>query len=65
MQIFDMLRDFRDHDRLSIVLVEQNAKQGLELADIGCVVVAGELAMVGSGPGLLRDPTVGRLFLGG
>jgi len=64
-QIFDMLRDLRDHDGLSIVLVEQNAKRGLELADIGCVVVAGELAMVGSGPELLRDPTVGRLFLGG
>jgi branched-chain amino acid transport system ATP-binding protein len=63
-QIFDMLRDLRDHDGLSIVLVEQNAKKGLELADIGCVVVAGELALVGSGSDLLRDSTVGRLFLG-
>jgi len=64
-QIFDMLRDLRDHDGLSIVVVEQNAKKGLELADIGCVVVAGEIAMAGSGPELLRDATVGRLFLGG
>jgi branched-chain amino acid transport system ATP-binding protein len=64
-QIFGMLRDLRDRDGLSIVLVEQNARQGLELADIGCVVVSGEIAMVGSGQELLRDPTVGRLFLGG
>ena len=40
-QIFDMLRDLRDREGLSIVMVEQNAKKGLELADIGCVVVAG------------------------
>ena len=64
-QIFDMLRDLRDRERLSIVMVEQNAKRGLELADIGCVVVAGEIAMVGTGVDLLKDPIVGRLFLGG
>jgi len=64
-QVFAMLRDLRDREGLTIVMVEQNAKKGLELADIGCVVVAGEIAMVGSGPELLRDPTVGRLFLDG
>ena len=64
-QIFDMLRNLRDQDGLTIVMVEQNAKKALELADIGCVVVAGEIAMVGSGDELLKDPTVGRLFLGG
>jgi branched-chain amino acid transport system ATP-binding protein len=63
-QIFGMLRDLRDRDGLAIVLVERNASAGLELADIGCVVVSGEIAMVGSGTELLRDPTVGRLFLG-
>ena len=36
-----MLRDLRDRERLSIVMVEQNAKRGLELADIGCVVRRG------------------------
>ena len=44
-------------ERLSIVMVEQNARRGLELADIGCVVVAGEIAMVGTGAELLGDPT--------
>jgi branched-chain amino acid transport system ATP-binding protein len=64
-QIFAMLRDLRDREGLTIVMVEQNAKKGLELADIGCVLVAGEVAMVGTGTDLLQDPTVGRLFLGG
>ena len=64
-RIFAMLRDLRDHGGMSIVMVEQNAKRGLELADIGCVLVAGEIAMVGTGAELLADPTVGRLFLGG
>ena len=45
--------------------VEQNAKRGPELADIGCFVVAGEIAIVGTGAELLNDPTVGRLFLDG
>lgn len=63
-RVFAMLRDLRDQG-MSIVMVEQNAKRGLELADIGCVIVAGEVAMAGTGTELLSDPTVGRLFLGG
>ena len=46
-------------------MVEQNAKKGLEFADIGYVLVSGELAIVGQGSDLLEDPEVGRLFLGG
>jgi branched-chain amino acid transport system ATP-binding protein len=64
-QIFDMLRDLKRRQGLTIVMVEQNAKKGLDGADIGCVVVAGEIAMAGTGDELREDPTVGRLFLGG
>jgi len=64
-RIFDMLRDLRDREGLTIVMVEQNAKKGLEFADIGCVIVAGVIAMAGTGIELLKDPAVGRLFLGG
>ena len=46
-------------------MVEQNAKKGLEFADIGYVLVSGQLAMAGPGKALLEDPEVGRLFLGG
>ena len=46
-------------------MVEQNAKKGLEFADIGYVLVSGETALAGRGDELLENPEVGRLFLGG
>ena len=46
-------------------MVEQNAKKGLEFADIGYVLVSGEIAIAGTGAELLENPEVGRLFLGG
>jgi len=46
-------------------MVEQNAKKGLEFADVGYVLVSGELAIAGPGDELLENPEVGRLFLGG
>jgi ABC-type branched-subunit amino acid transport system ATPase component len=49
----------------TIVMVEQNAKRGLEFADIGYVMVSGTIAIAGSGDELLENPDVGRLFLGG
>ena len=62
-QIFEMLRDFRDRERTSIVVAETNAKIGLELADIGCVLVAGEMARVGTGEELLASLGAGRYFI--
>ena len=49
----------------TIIMVEQNAKKGLEFADIGYVLVSGEVAIAGKGDDLLDNPDVGRLFLGG
>ena len=49
----------------TIILVEQNAKKGLEFADIGYVLVSGQTAIAGKGNDLLNNPDVGRLFLGG
>jgi branched-chain amino acid transport system ATP-binding protein len=46
-------------------MVEQNAKKGLEFANIGYVLTSGQLAMAGRGSDLLQNPDVGRLFLGG
>lgn len=63
--VFEILRDLQKNENKSIILVEQNAKKGLEFADIGYVLVSGELAIVGKGDELLNNPDVGRLFLGG
>ena len=63
--VFEILDDLQNTEGKTIIMVEQNAKKGLEFADIGYVLVSGETAMVGSGDELLADPEVGRLFLGG
>jgi branched-chain amino acid transport system ATP-binding protein len=63
--VFDILRDLQHREGKTIVMVEQNAKKGLEFADIGYVLVAGRVAIVGTGQQLLGDPYVGRVFLGG
>ena len=63
--VFEILRDLQLTEGKTIVMVEQNAKKGLEFADIGYVLVSGQVAMAGLGDELLKDPQVGRLFLGG
>ena len=63
--VFEILYDLQHNDGKTIIMVEQNAKKGLEFADIGYVLVSGELAIAGPGDELLQNPEVGRLFLGG
>jgi len=63
--VFEILRDLQETEGKTIIMVEQNAKKGLEFADIGYVLVSGQVAMAGTGEELLQDPQVGRLFLGG
>ena len=50
---------------ISILMVEQNARQALEIADKGYVLVQGRNAHTGTGKELLADPDVRRSFLGG
>ncbi len=63
--VFDILDDLQHTEGKTIIMVEQNAKKGLEFADIGYVLVSGELAIAGTGDALLENEDVGRLFLGG
>jgi branched-chain amino acid transport system ATP-binding protein len=50
---------------ISILMVEQNARQALEIADKGYVLVQGANAFTGTGKDLLADPEVRKSFLGG
>lgn len=50
---------------ITILMVEQNARQALEIADTGYVLVQGTNAYTGTGKELLADPDVRRTFLGG
>jgi len=63
--VFEILADLQKKEGKTIVMVEQNAKKGLEFADIGYVLVSGEIAMAATGDELLKNPDVGKLFLGG
>ncbi|WP_295313027.1 ABC transporter ATP-binding protein [Roseobacter sp.] len=50
---------------IPILMVEQNARQALEIADKGYVLVQGRNAYTGTGKELLADPEVRKSFLGG
>ena len=50
---------------ISILMVEQNARQALAIADIGYVLVQGENRYTDSGDALLQNPEVRQSFLGG
>ena len=49
---------------VAILMVEQNAKQALSIADRGYVLVTGENKFSGTGKELLNNPEVGKSFLG-
>jgi len=63
--VFEILNDLQHNEGKTIIMVEQNAKKGLEFADIGYVMVSGKIAIAGKGSELLENPKVGELFLGG
>ncbi len=50
---------------ISILMVEQNARQALEIADMGYVLVQGANKYTDTGAALMADPDVRRTFLGG
>jgi branched-chain amino acid transport system ATP-binding protein len=62
--VFDKLLEIRSLG-IAIVMVEQNARRALALADAGYVLDAGRNAYSGPGRELLDDPRVAELYLGG
>ena len=63
-RIFDLLLDIRKTG-ITILMVEQNARQALQIADHGHILVNGRNYASGTGKELLGDDDVRRLFLGG
>jgi ABC-type branched-subunit amino acid transport system ATPase component len=62
--IFDQIRKINEAGP-AILIVEQNARLSLQMADRGYVLASGENRFEGPGQALLNDPEVGRLYLGG
>jgi branched-chain amino acid transport system ATP-binding protein len=63
-QIFEILRAI-NRTGVAILMVEQNAKQALAIADRGYVLATGQNRHHGTGRELLDDPAVAEMFLGG
>jgi len=63
-ELFDRILEIREAG-IAILMVEQNARQALNIADKGYVLVIGENRHTDTGAALLADPEVRRSFLGG
>jgi branched-chain amino acid transport system ATP-binding protein len=63
-ELFDRIIEIA-RSGISILMVEQNARQALEIADKGYVLVQGANRVTDTGKALLADPDVRRSFLGG
>ena len=63
--VFEILQDLKENEGKTIILVEQNATKGLQFADIGYVMSSGVIVMADHTRDLLKNKTVGKLFLGG
>jgi branched-chain amino acid transport system ATP-binding protein len=63
-ELFDRIIDVASTG-IAVLMVEQNAKQALGIADQGFVLVQGENRYTGSGTDLLRNANVRKAFLGG
>lgn len=63
-EIFRVLRKLRDERGVTILLVEQNARAALKLADRGYVLETGKVVMEGEASRLLENAEVKRAYLG-
>jgi branched-chain amino acid transport system ATP-binding protein len=62
-EIFEIIKRLREQG-VSILLVEQNARAALEVADYGYVLETGEFSLHGPAPQLAGDPRVIETYLG-
>jgi branched-chain amino acid transport system ATP-binding protein len=64
-QIFRVIQEINERDRMTVLLVEQNAYHALRLANRAYVMVNGRITLSGSGSELLADPEVRAAYLEG
>jgi len=62
-QIFDSIAKLKDAG-MTIIMVEQNARKGLEFAEWGCVLDLGANRFEGPSETILHDPRIQELYLG-
>jgi ABC-type branched-subunit amino acid transport system ATPase component len=62
--VFDRIREVNQAG-VALLLVEQNAREALQMSDRGYILVAGENRLEDTGKDLLSNPEVASLYLGG
>jgi branched-chain amino acid transport system ATP-binding protein len=62
-EVFGIIRNIHEKG-MTILLIEQNAKAALKVADYGYVLQTGRIFMEGSGSDLLQNPSVREAYLG-
>jgi ABC-type branched-subunit amino acid transport system ATPase component len=63
-EVFETCREINSAG-VTVVMIEQNARRALAVADRGYVLEGGQNRFTGTGRELLEDPTVAELYLGG
>ena len=63
-EVFGILKSLRDKG-VSVLLIEQNAKQALQMSDYGLVLEQGQTRIEDTAPAILADARIAQLFLGG
>lgn len=62
-EVFQLIKNINQNG-ITIILVEQNARKALGIADLGYVMDSGKIEFQGTGQDLLTDPRVAELYLG-
>jgi branched-chain amino acid transport system ATP-binding protein len=63
-EVFAILKDLRDKG-VTILMIEQNARQALQMSDYGLVLEQGQARIENTAPSILADRRIAQLFLGG
>jgi branched-chain amino acid transport system ATP-binding protein len=64
-QIFQVIKEINEQQKVTVFLVEQNANHALKLAHRGYVMVNGNITLSGTGRELLANPEVRAAYLEG
>ncbi|MFS2222308.1 ABC transporter ATP-binding protein [Pantoea sp. B65] len=65
LEVFSAIQTIRRQDKVTILMVEQNAMEALHISDRAWVLALGKVAMSGKAQDLLNDPRMRELYFGG
>jgi branched-chain amino acid transport system ATP-binding protein len=63
-ELFNIIRDFNRNERISVLLVEQNATMALNIVNYGFIMENGKVVLDGPASKLLENPDVKEFYLG-